>query len=178
MKSKGRWRIRACLISICCYPHESKGRKGVKGKPNASEWASLHSHRCTILGLDCKLLCEGYNCDQLLFVCFWKAWSSSHCSFNLILFISFPLFFLLFFPFPHTCHTHKPNQMINSLSWLMESFISFTPLFSSFYSLPHVNNCRICTFCRNRSKCEEQEIFTLGVKTNSCVYLCVCVCVS
>lgn len=71
----------------------------VKGKCDALKLESLHSHGCTSNVLDWELLCEGWNCEFLVFV-LWKAYSSSQCSRNWICFS--------FFQLPFSPRAHAP----------------------------------------------------------------------
>lgn len=82
-------------------------KQTVKGKFDALKLEPLHSHGCTFRVLDWELLCEERNCGFLMFV-WWKVYSSSQCSRNLICFFFSQLPF--FFP-----HVHAPVTPANQI---------------------------------------------------------------
>lgn len=154
MESKGRWRIRVCLISICCYPHDSKARQTVKGKADALKLEFLHSHGCTFLVSGWKLQCKRWNRDLLLFV-LRKAYSSRQCSLNLIFFVFFqiPFFSPSLFTFMHLSHpptklNYQFIRLTNGIIYQLYPIISY-----NLSSLLCVNTCRICTYCLICRKC-------------------------
>lgn len=155
MKSKGRWRIRVCLISICCHPRDSKTKQTAKGKADALKLAPSAQSWMHYSGFRIEITVWGMKLWPIVFLfIFWKACSSSQRSLNLIFFISFQLLFFTFIStFTHLSHpqTKLNYQFIKLTNGIIYQFHPI--IFYSLSSLLYANKWGICTYCRTSNEC-------------------------